>query len=195
MDASDKLDQATLGVALNAVCGGLAEVLLILHGKITKWDIEVIPHWAFEIAVDAGWLPEPDLDEEPDWKRTVNLGVGVVEKSYLDSYMSIIRPTIEKLEPYDPALDKNLPQDRSYLAGPSAPTSGAAESPKSLIDRWRDKTGHTLETLAEQAGVSIATLYRIRAGTFRFRKQRESLKAVAAVIDCEWRQLISQEGV
>lgn len=66
----------------------------------------------------------------------------------------------------------------------------ARPSARDIIDRWQAANGCSLETLAEQAVISISTLWRIRCGKFSYSTHRESLKAVASVIGCDWKDLV-----
>ena len=81
------------------------------------------------------------------------------------------------------------PPSSAAAEGASAPPT-ARPSARDIIDRWQAANGCSLETLAEQAVISISTLWRIRCGKFSYSTHRESLKAVASVIGCDWKDLV-----
>jgi hypothetical protein len=45
-----------------------------------------------------------------------------------------------------------------------------AMAPMEIIDLWRDETGATIQELAIRAGISVATVYRIRSEQYRTRR-------------------------
>jgi hypothetical protein len=97
----------------------------------------------------------------------------------------------------DECSDEFLKRNMKVNAGlPLEPTTSDPVLPpkpkptaKELVERWQDKTGHSLDTLAEMADVGVATVSRIKKGTFSYTKHRDSLKSVASVLECDWQDL------
>lgn len=87
------------------------------------------------------------------------------------------------------ARHKWPPSEMVKSAASAERTSSTSPSARELIDRWRKKYGITLESLAELAKISISTLRRIMRGEFDYSTHTESLKAVASVIGCDWKDL------
>jgi DNA-binding Xre family transcriptional regulator len=205
MDGNSTLTNSTLAESLNAACAVLADCLECQSGKLTAPQIAKLPDYLFDLAVLARWLPKGQHidDSVPLEDSEVVLGDYVVQRSFREEFVSLVHQTLNELEPIDwdeihRQCDETELIRRGLLTGPTedGPLMAHDEpheprpTPKELMDCWQRKTGFSLEELAHQAGIGNATLYRIRAGKFPYGKQRESLKALAAVIECNWQDLI-----
>lgn len=212
MDGNQKLTTSTLVRSLNAACASFANFIEAATGEITAKQIAALPDAVFNLAVYAGWLPEPtgehdwpiskDLDSNHVW-----LGQFVVEHTFREEFIALIQETLDELEPYSaeighrkwledarsPMQDEELrlAADEYRRRAPAEPQRPRPTA-KELMDRWQDEAGHSLEVLAEMAAISIATVARIKAGTLSYSTQRgrESLKSVASVIGCDWQDLV-----
>ena len=216
MDGNAKLTNTTLRQSLNVACAKLAHYLEAETGEITAKQISVLPDATFDLAVYAGWIPEPTGDQ--DWPLTkeldadrVWLGQFVVRRTFREEFIALIQETLDEVEPYNEEIGRRkwreeaesemhleelrlATEEYRRLSGvsesePETP-AGKRKTPKELIDLYCDVIGIRLLDLATDAGVGIATVHRIRAGKCDFKKHRESLKAVASVIGCDWQQLI-----
>jgi hypothetical protein len=228
MDGTAKLAQSTLADSLNAACAAMAQYMAWDSETITENDIEALPDYVFNLAVAAKWLPNPpDLDDS--WNAITNegyeyLGDYLVWPTYREQFVTLIRKTLNNLQPEDGELhrlrraeqrlreiglwtgpeqcdDEWLKKNLTVTPGPSpdAPNS-TPKRPRNLraialMDRWHTKTGESLEELARRSDIKILTLHRIRAGTFSYSKQTDSLKVVAAALEvdgipCEWQDLL-----
>ena len=123
------------------------------------------------------------------------LGYDLVDEEYREEFISLIHEKLNTFEPLDLDKDEQLAKVGDDPPNEQAPLPEVAQergrrTAREVIDQWKDREGHTLETLAEQAQISIATLRRIRSEKLRYTQQRESLKAVASVIGCEWQDLM-----
>ncbi len=205
MDGNSTLNTSTLAESLNAACAVLADFLECESGKITAAQIAALPDYLFNLAVLARWVPKQlGTDEDvPLEEHEVYLGEYTVERALREEFVSLIHETLNDLQPMDWFEIDRLAEEselrrKGLLREPaddgSAGEVGELHEPrptaKELMDRWRRKTGFSLEELAEQAGISIATLNRIRFGNLPYTKQRKSLKDVAAVMGCDWQDLI-----
>jgi hypothetical protein len=101
MDANARLDKATLGSTLEVTCYTIADAFIdggnVLDPEVSVLTTEVvdnlIPGHVFNLAVSAGWLPNPT---EPP-QDGVELGEHTVEKEYRDEFLNLIEPTLSDL--------------------------------------------------------------------------------------------------
>jgi len=103
MDATAPLGHATLSDSLNAACISIAEAVIEgshalgveIPGVLTPGYLEeYIPGQAFNIAVNAGWLPTP---HEPEDNHGIVLGDFYVEEKYREWFISLVDESLSKL--------------------------------------------------------------------------------------------------
>ena len=205
-DNNALVPQVPLCEALNST-SDLIYQMLVSRGNVTAEDIRDIADWVFALAVELKWIPKPfDPDEDLPteegryWEASDDmgwLGYDLVEPAYREEFISLIHEKLNSFEPVDRVTGipsgeaaQDDPNEHDQKSSVDDVPECARPTAGELIDGWRERHGHTLETLAEQAGISIATLYRIRSGKLRYARQKESLKAVASVIGCEWHELV-----
>jgi transcriptional regulator with XRE-family HTH domain len=77
----------------------------------------------------------------------------------------------------------------SPLSVPTLQQKAPRRTAKQIIRR----SGHSIETLAALAGVSTSTINRIISGKLSYERHPESLKNLAAVLGCDWQDLLPQD--
>jgi DNA-binding Xre family transcriptional regulator len=165
------------------------------------------------VAVWADWIPEASALKNSPLRYEVGpdeaaLGQFVVSPSFRDEFVALIQEALGGLEPWSPEIERIRCQEEAKremhldslreaaeeyqrLAVAAKPTAAA------LVDGWQTETGFSLEELAHQAGISIATLHRIRGADFEYKTARgcESLKGLAAVLECDWQDLVPTQVI
>jgi|GEM_PF-6997099 len=211
MDGSETLGNSTISQSVNAACSALAEYLGADGRSISGDDIEALPDYVFNMAVAARWLPKPEVvadvwDDVDD--GSVYLGDYLVSPETREQFVALLHDTLKSLEPFDWELAQlrkaeEILRERGMWKGPEhcddewlkanlkiSPGPTKRPTVKDRIEKWQAETGFPLEELAHQAGIGIATLYRIRAGKFSYTKHRDSLKGIAAALDCDWQEIV-----
>lgn len=214
MDGNAKLTKITLAKSLNAACATLANYIEAETGEITAKQIAVLPDAVFNMAVDAGWLSEPenqgDYPEELDADH-VYLGHYVVGREFRETFVALIQQTLNEIEPYseeivrrrwheeaqeemrfDELLKAKQEFERLYSSdfGRDEPAVKPRPGAKDIFRRWQEDTGKSLDELAEKAGWDVQTARRIRDGKFGYTRSRQSLHDFANVLKCDWQDLL-----
>jgi len=88
-----------------------------------------------------------------------------------------------------------VPVDRCIrLFGDARRAAASKPSLRTHIDRYRTAHNHlTLEQFAEEAGISLSTLQRMRRGKFSYSSHAANLKKVAAFMGCDLRDLMRNQ--
>jgi len=204
MDGTRKLPKTTLAKGLNVACAGFANFLEAATGKeITAEQLAKLPDAVFEFALFAGWLPEIPIGpgyrmEEPDADH-VMLGGSVVTPTFRDAFVAVIQKTLDEYdlvkieEHYRLCREEEKEAERiEELRSAAVEYQGLAPrpSPRQVIRHWLNETGCTVEGLAEMAALSVPTVNRIMAESLLYSRDPDSLKSVAVVIGCDWRDLL-----
>lgn len=224
IDIHYPLEASSLSMSLDAVAALIKGFLVDFSVEFTDDDWRELPDRLFNMAVSAGWLPEPtpltftsveDMEDNPDVEP---LGHYAVPAAYSREFEKVISGVMRELAPknYRLAELRRIVADRQAKGewkGPAEPgdeylrthavltDDGALDitdreatvSPRpsskfrEAVDRWQRETGKPLSDLAAKAGVGDSTLYRILAGKFSYKRHLESLKCVATVLRCDWR--------
>ncbi len=195
------------------MCEILALYLQEQTEQITAEQIGALSDYVFNVAVWADWIPEAAALKDSSVRFKLGpdeafLGQFVVHRTFREEFVGLIQETLDGLEPWDLEIAKNKWREEAQREMRLDELQMAAEeyqrialvvrpTAKELMDRWQNETGFSLEELAHRAKVGDATLYRIRAGEFAYTTARgtESLKDVAAVLGCEWQDLIPGRNV
>ncbi len=113
MDGNDKLADSTLFKSLNATCGMLIVMLESLSEDITAEQIAQLPDYVFNVAVNAGWIPEPIggpsgnvLDSDH-----VCLGWWVVRRTYREEFVALIQEALSGIEPVNDEVRRRWRED------------------------------------------------------------------------------------
>jgi transcriptional regulator with XRE-family HTH domain len=216
MDRDDKLANSNLFKSLNATCAMFAAILESETKEITADQIARMPDWVFNVAVHAGWIPEPDrrwqiLNPDPDYE---NLGHWAVRRTYRDDFLALLE-VLKEIEPINEEywrrvheedkkqrekelqienllIDAEWIKERCEALGLTSPISmqNPDQTTKPTAIQIMERSGYTVEQLSEMSGVSVATIYRIRSGQLAYSRHRESLKALASVLECDWQDLL-----
>src|ERR1035441_5792540 len=208
MDGNAKLAHTTLSKSLNVACKMFAYYRQNETGEITAEQIASLPDVVFNLAVGAGWLPEPtdqdnwspltELDADHVW-----LGNFVVHPTFRQQFVALLSESLSEIEPWSREIElrhrheefqNEIHLDQLRQAAEEYHSLATRPSPKEVIERWLTENSRTVEELAELADVGVATIYRIKKGEFDYSRNPESLKNVAAVIGCDWRDLLPLSG-
>lgn len=117
MDGNAKLTKTTLAKSLSSVCALLAQYLEHQTGEITPSQIAALPDYVFEVAVWAGWLPEPYPYHRPpplkdQGPENVALGSYDVHCSFREEFVALIQETLDELEPWNAEIARQ--QEEEY---------------------------------------------------------------------------------
>ena len=204
MDGKRKLTKTTLGKSLNVVCAGFANFLEAATGKeIAVEQLAKLPDAVFEFALFAGWFPEIPIGpgyslEEPDANHAM-LGGEIVTRTFRDEFVALIQRTLEEYDPIKIEEHYRLCREEEKEEERIEGLRSAAEeyhrlaprsSPRQVIRRWLSENSCNVAQLAGRAGMGDATVYRIMAGTFDYERYSENLKNLAAVMECDWQELL-----
>jgi len=204
MDGTRKLPKTTLEKGLNVACAGFANFLEAATGKeITTEQLATLPDAVFEFALFAGWLPEIPIGpgyslEQPDADH-VMLGGEIVTRTFRDEFVALIQGTLDEYDAVKIEDHYRLCREEEKEEERIEELRSAAEeyqrlaprpSPRQVIRHWLNENGCTVEGLAEMAALSVPTINRIMAESLSYRRDPDSLKSVAVVIGCDWRDLL-----
>jgi len=207
MDGKRKLTKTTLAKGLNVTCAGFANFLEAATGKeITTEQLAKLPDAVFEFALFAGWFPEIPIGpgyslEEPDADHAM-LGGEIVARTFRDEFVALIQETLDEYDPVkieehyrlcrkDEKEEERIEELRS--AAEEYQRLAPRPSPRQVIRRWLSENSCNVAQLAARAEVGEATVYRIMDGKkFDYERYSENVKNLAAVMDCDWQDLVAQ---
>ena len=130
------------------------------------------------------------------------LGGEIVTRTFRDEFVALIQGTLDEYDPVKIEEHYRLCRKEEKEEERIEELRTAAEeyqrlaprpSPRQIIRRWLSENSCTVAQLAARAEVGDATVYRIMEGKYDYERYSENLKALAAVMDCDWQELSDEE--